>query len=141
LSLLPSIYSLMVLLGRANFVRRGLIRQLCSDSIEQRLQDRSAWPIGLRTARAEAAAIRPALAQLRRDCPDLPPIPIHVLTAGAVKTKSAQLARDAWKAAVARAGATARYTEIANSGHYLPFDAPDAVVDGIVGVLDAVAPH
>jgi hypothetical protein len=67
------------------------------------------------------------------------PIPTHVLTAGAVKTKSAQAARDGWKASVARAATTARYTDIANSGHYLPFDAPDAVVNGIVGVLDAMA--
>jgi len=149
LSVLPSMYSLMMLLGRANFVRRSLIRQLCPANappayrsrIEQRLEDPTAWPMVIRTARAEAAAIRPALSRLRRECPDLPPIPTHVLTAAAVKTKSAQAARNGWKASVAKAATTARYTEIANSGHYLPFDAPDAVVNSIVGVLDALAPR
>jgi pimeloyl-ACP methyl ester carboxylesterase len=143
LALLPAMYSLMNFLCRANVVRRGLTRQLCPPGappayrarIEQRLQDPAHWSIGLRTARAEGGAIPKALAQLRRDCPDLPRIPIHVLTAGGVNTKSARLARDGWKAASARA-AVARYTDIPTSGHYMPFDAPEAVINAIVGVLD-----
>jgi pimeloyl-ACP methyl ester carboxylesterase len=143
LAWLPAIYSLMIVLCRANFVRRGLIRQLCPPAsppdyrarIEQRLNDPVRWSIGLRTARAEGAAISAALAQLRRDCPELPPIPVHVLTGG-VDTKSARLARDAWKTMAARA--SARYTHIPTSGHDVPFDAPQAVIDAIVGVLDTV---
>jgi hypothetical protein len=74
---------------------------------------------------------------LRRDCPQLPPIPIHALTNGKVRTKSAQGARDAWKAATADVP-TARYTEVATSGHYMPFDTPEVVDNAIADVLDAV---
>jgi pimeloyl-ACP methyl ester carboxylesterase len=59
-----------------------------------------------------------------------------VLTGG-VNTKSAQRAREAWQAAVARAP-RAEYTNLPNTGHNVPFDAPDAVIDAIVGVLTAV---
>src|SRR5580765_2857529 len=57
--------------------------------VEQRLNHPVRWPAGLRTAQAESAAIVPALAQLRRDCPELPSIPVRVLTSGE-KSKSAQ---------------------------------------------------
>ena len=88
LAVLPAMYAVMGVVCRARFVRRALIRQLCPPGsppayrahIEQRLNDPVQWPIGLRTARAEGAAIPGALAQLGRDCPDLPPIPVHVLT-------------------------------------------------------------
>ena len=70
----------------------------------------------------------------------LPPVPIHVLTAGAVKTKSAQRVHDAWKATAARTP-TAHYTHVATSGHYMTFDAPDAVVSAILGVLQEAQTH
>jgi len=144
LAMLPAMYSVMLLLSRAKTVRRSLIRQLCPPSappgfrarIEQRLHDPVRWPIGLRTARAESAAISEALARLRRNCPDLPPIPVHVLTGG-VNTKSAQRAREAWQAAVARAP-RAKYTNLPNTGHNVPFDAPDAVIDAVNAVLESV---
>ena len=144
-ALLPAMYSLMLLLCRAGFVRRGFISQICPPGsppayrarVEERLQDPVRWPIGFRTARAEGAAIAGALAQLARECPDLPPIPSHVLTAGGVKTKSAHRVHEAWKATSARA-AGARYTNVATSGHYIPIDAPDVVVSAILSVLDVV---
>lgn len=145
LALLPAIYSTLGMLCRARFARRAFIGQLCPPNsppayrayIEERLNDPVRWPIGLRTARAEAPAIPEALARLRRHCPDLPPIPVHVLTAGATKTKSAVRVHEAWKATVARAP-EGRYTHVPTSGHYMPFDAPDVVTDAIAGVLDAV---
>jgi hypothetical protein len=147
LSILPAMYSLMLLLGRLPFVRRALVRQLCpagSSSaylarIEQRLNDPVLWPIGIRTAQSESTAIAPALDRLRRDCPDLPPIPVEVLTSG-VTSKSAERVRAGWQAAVARAPA-ARYTQIAASGHYMPIEAPGVVWDAIERVLDRVDPR
>jgi pimeloyl-ACP methyl ester carboxylesterase len=93
--------------------------------------------MGLRPARAESAAIPEALDRLRRNCPDLPSIPVHVLTAEGVKTRSAQRVHDGWKATVARAAA-AQYTSVPTSGHQMPIECPDVVVDAIVGVLDDV---
>ena len=148
LALVPAMQSVLLFLCRAQFVRRGFMRQLCPPNspstyralIEQRLQDPARWQVGFRTARSESAAIAPALGRLRRDCPGLAPVPIHVLTAGAVKTKSAQRVHDAWKATAARTP-TARYTHVATSGHYMTFDAPDAVVSAILGVLQEAQTH
>jgi pimeloyl-ACP methyl ester carboxylesterase len=144
LAIVPAMYSLMLIAARAKFVRRGLITQFCPPlsspayraRIEGRLNDPVRWPIGLRTARAESAAIPEALDRLRRDCPDLPPIPVHVLTAGGVKSRSAQRVHEGWEATVARAAA-AQYTSVPNSRHHMPIDCPDIVIDAIVGVLDA----
>ena len=65
LAMVPAMYSLMLFVARAKFVRRGLVRQLCPPGssheyrkrIEGRLNDPIRWPIGIRTARAESAAI------------------------------------------------------------------------------------
>ncbi len=149
LAIVPVMYSLMLTAARAKFVRRALVKQLCPPAssaayrarIEGRLNDPVRWPIGLRTARAESAAIPEALGRLRRECPDLPPIPVHVVTAGGVKSKSAQRVHEAWKTTVARS-ATARYTSVATSGHHLTIEYPDVVADAILGVLaDARQPR
>ena len=142
LALLPMMYSIMLMLCRASSLRRGFIRQLCPPGsppayrarVEQGLQDPARWQIGFRMARAESAAIADALAQLARECPDLPPVASHVLTAGGVQSKSARRVHEAWKATSARA-ATARYTNVQTSGHYMPFDAPEAVIAAILEVL------
>ncbi len=144
LAVLPAMYTWMLFAARARFVRRWLLRQLCPEGasaayrarLEQRLNDPIQWPVGLRTARAESAAIAPALARLRSECPDLPRIPVHVLTANE-PSKSAQRVRDGWQATVARAPG-ARYTHVTNSRHYISIDCPDVVVDAILGVLDAI---
>lgn len=141
--IVPAIYSLMLLAARARWVRRALIKQLCPQGcspayrarIEGRLNDPVRWPVGLRTARAESAAIPEALSKLRSDCPDLPAIPIRVLAADGVKSKSAEQARRGWQAAVARA-ARARYTSVPTPSHQLPIACPDVVVDAILHVLD-----
>jgi pimeloyl-ACP methyl ester carboxylesterase len=149
LAVVPAMYSLMLFVARAKFVRLWLGRQLCPpgsspeyrERIEGRLNDPKRWPIGIQTARAESAAIPGALERLRRDYPDLPSIPVHVLTAGGdEKSKSAQRVHEGWKATVARAAA-ARYSNIPTSGHDMPIECPDAVAGAIVGVLDAVRPN
>src|SRR5262249_30335887 len=89
-ALMPAVYSLVGLASRTNAGRRWLLAQLCPTGgsveyrsrAERRINDRTEWRIALRTARAEARGIRPSLAQVCRECPDLPPIPCRVLTAG-----------------------------------------------------------
>ncbi len=148
-ALLPVMYSLMGLAARVKAGRRWLRRQLCPPGspavyqalMEQRLGDPALWRIGIRTAKSEGAGIRPSLAALRRDCPDLPSVPIHVLTAGGVSgpnVKSVRRVHDAWQAMVARA-AHARYSNAPASGHLMPIEAPAVVIDAVVGVLDSVA--
>jgi pimeloyl-ACP methyl ester carboxylesterase len=145
LAIVPAMYSVVLVAARAKFVRRGLVAQLCPPGsstayrarIEARLNDPVRWPVGLRTARAESAAIPEALDRLRRDCPDLPPIPVYVLTADAVKSKSAQRVHEGWRVTVARTPA-ARYRRVPTSSHYMPIECPDVVVDAIFGVLNAV---
>jgi pimeloyl-ACP methyl ester carboxylesterase len=147
-ALLPVVYLLMGVAARLKAGRRWLLGQICPPGsspalrarVEQRLVDPAQWRLSIRTAKSEGAGIRPSLAALRRDCPDLPPIPIHVLTAGGVSgpnAKSVRRVHEAWKATVARA-ANARYTNVPTSGHQMPVDAPEVVVDAITGVLDAV---
>jgi len=148
LALLPVMYSLMDLASRTGTGRRWLLRQLCPATappgyralMEERLGDRALWAVGLRTARAEGAGIRPSLAELRRHGPDLPPVPVQVLTAGGVSGPNARSVRrvhEAWRGTVARAP-KAQYTNIPASSHQLPMDAPESVIDAINGVLDAV---
>jgi pimeloyl-ACP methyl ester carboxylesterase len=141
LALLPVMYGVMRLVCRAAFVRRAFARHLCPPAsppayrarVEQRLREKDQWAIGVRTARAESAAIGPALAQLRGECPDLPAVRIHVLTSGVANT-SARRVHAAWEAAAARA-ANARYTNVAQSSHNMPVDARGAVVGAIMDVL------
>ena len=145
LALMPAMYWLMGVASRFETGRRWLRRQLCPPAasaayrarFEHRLTTPALWRLGLRTARAEGAGIRPSLAALRRDSPDLPAVPTHVLTAGGVtgpNVKSVQRVHEAWRAAVARAS-RATYTNVPEGSHLMPIDAPDAVLRAILGVL------
>jgi len=146
-ALLPLMYALMGAAVRFGAGRRWLLKQLCPPGapaayrarLEGRMNDRALWRESLRTAKGEGAGIRPSLAALARDCPDLPAVPVHVLTAGGVagpNLKQIQRVHEAWTAMVARA-AHARYTNVPSSGHQMPVEVPDVVVDAINGVLDA----
>jgi pimeloyl-ACP methyl ester carboxylesterase len=148
LALLPVMYALMGVASRLAAGRRWLLRQLCPAGappayralMEERLGDPALWAIGLRTARAEGAGIRPSLAELRRITPDLPNTPIQVLTAGGVEgpnVKSVRRVHEAWRAAVDRAP-SAKYTNIPTSGHQLPIEEPKPVIEAILGVLDSI---
>ena len=148
-ALLPVMYGLMGLAARFGAGRRWLLKQICPPGappryralLEERVSDRAQWKIGLRTARAEGAGIRSSLAALGRDCPDLPAIPVHVLTAGGVSgpnLKQILRVHDAWRAMVHRAP-RAQYTNVPASGHQMPVEVPDVVASAIGGVLDELA--
>jgi pimeloyl-ACP methyl ester carboxylesterase len=148
LTLLPAFYALLGIVSRPTFVRSRLISLFCPTTapasyrtrIERTMADPARWAVSLRTAWGEGAGIRVSLAALRRDCPDLPPVPVNVLTGRDPKgaaAKSARRVHEAWEAMAARA-AHARLTKVPTSGHHMPLDAPDIVTQAIVEVLDAV---
>ena len=147
-ALLPLMYSVMGLARRFGVGRRWLMATLCPPGaspgyrarLEGRLNTPALWRVSLRTARSEGAGIRPSLAALARDCPELPSIPVQVLTAGGAtgpNVKQIQRLHDAWKGMVSR-GRRAQYTNIQSSGHQMPVEVPDAVAGAIVAVLDAL---
>ena len=147
-ALLPVMYSLMSVAARFAAGRRWLMNTLCPPGapaayrarLDARVSDRSLWRESIRTARSEGAGIRPSLAALARDCPDLPAIPVHVLTAGGVtgpNVKQIQRVHEAWKAMVARSP-HACYTNIPSSGHQMPVEVPGVVADAVLGVLDSL---
>ena len=147
-ALLPVMYGVMGLARRFARGRRRLMGMLCPPGaspayrarLEGRLNDPALWRISLRTARSEGAGIRPSLAALARHCPELPSIPVHVLTAGGVtgaNAKQVQRVHEAWKGMVSRAP-NARYTNVPSSGHQMPVEVPDVVAAAILGVLDAL---
>jgi pimeloyl-ACP methyl ester carboxylesterase len=149
LVLLPAMYFAMGLFTRTKTGRRWLLRQVCPEGsppayrarMEERIGDSARRAGGNRTVRAEGAGIRPSLAALRRDCPTLPAVPVHVLTAGGISgpnVKSVRRVHEAWRTAVAQAP-RARYTNIPTSGHFMPIEAAPVVVDAIYGVLDDVS--
>jgi pimeloyl-ACP methyl ester carboxylesterase len=146
-ALLPVMYSVMSVAARFGAGRRWLMKTLCPPSapaayrarLEARVADPALWRESIRTARSEGAGIRPSLAALARDCPDLPAIAVHVLTAGGVtgpNVKQIQRVHEAWRAMVARAP-HARYTNIPSSGHQMPVEVPDVVADAVLDVLDS----
>jgi pimeloyl-ACP methyl ester carboxylesterase len=148
-AMLPLMYWLMSVVARTSAGRRWLLKQICPASapvdyrarVEHRLRDRSQWTLSVRTARAEGAGIRTSLDDVRRTCPDLPPVPVHVLTAGGISgpnLKAIRRVHDAWQAAVVRAP-LARYTNVPESGHQLPLERPEAVIAAILGVLDMIS--
>ena len=148
-ALLPLMYALMGMAVRFGRGRRWLLKTLCPPGapasyrarLEQRMSDPALWRISLRTAKSEGAGIRPSLGALTRDCPELPAIPVHVLTAGGVSgpnLKQIQRVHQAWQAMVERAP-HARYTNVPSSGHQMPAEVPGVVADAIGGVLDTLA--
>jgi pimeloyl-ACP methyl ester carboxylesterase len=148
LTLLPAFYALLGIVSRPTFVRRRLVGLFCPAAapasyrtrVERTMADPARWALALRTARGESAGLRVSLAALRRDCPELPPVPVRVLSAreptGAA-AKSARRVHEAWEGMVARA-TNARLTKVSTSGHQMPLDAPDIVTGAIVEVLDAI---
>jgi len=142
-ALLPIMYAVLGFASRFKAVRERLIKMFCPpgssaayrERIELNVGNYARWTLALRTVRAEAGGIQSSLAELRRTCPDLPDVPVQVLTAGSAK--SLQRVHEAWKATVSRA-ANARYTNVPTSGHYLPIEAPGKVIDAIGTVLDTI---
>jgi pimeloyl-ACP methyl ester carboxylesterase len=150
LTLLPAFYALLGVVSRPMFVRRRLVPLFCPTAapasyrsrVERTMADPARWALTLRTARSESAGIRVSLAALRRDCAELPPVPVHVLTARAptgAGAKSARRVHEAWEAMVAQAP-NARLTKVPTSSHHMTLDAPDIVTRAITDVLDVVDP-
>ena len=148
--LLPVMYGLMGIAARFRRGRRWLIAQLCPPGappryrarLESRVNDRALWALSLQTARAEGAGIRPSLAALARDCPELPAVPVHVLTAGGVSgpnVKQVRRVHEAWRIMVKRA-ANAHYTNMPASGHQMPIEVPDVVASAITHILQDAGP-
>ena len=148
LKLLPAFYALLGIASRSGFVRSRLINLFCPPTappsyralVERTIADRARWSVALRTAWGEGAGIRSSFAALRHDCPDLPSVPVRVLTArettGAGAKSSARV-HEAWQGMVARAH-KAQLTKVPTSGHQMPFDAPEVVVAAIHQVLDEI---
>jgi pimeloyl-ACP methyl ester carboxylesterase len=148
LALLPPLYALLGMVSRPTFVRHRLVGLFCPATapasyrarVETTMADPARWAVTLRTARGEGAGLRTSLAALRRDCPDLPPVPVQVLTARDARgagAKSARRVHEAWEATVARS-ANARLRRVPTSGHQMPLDVPDVVTGAIADVLDVL---
>jgi len=146
LSLLPAIYRMMTVASRVPPLRSRLVALFAPPGapagyharIEQMIADPAMWRRLLRTARAESSGLRSSLAELRRDCPNLPGVPIAVLVGEATgaAAKSAARVHAAWQELVDRSP-NATHTSVGAVGHHIPLLAPDAVVRAILDVLDA----
>ena len=148
-ALLPLMLSLMGAAVRFGAGRRWLLKQLCPPGapegyrarLEQRMGDPAQWRLSLCMARAEGAGIGRRLPRSRatvRTCRRFR----STLTAGGVtgpNVKQIQKVHQAWKAMVERAP-NAQYSNVPSSGHQMPVEVPDLVVDVITGVLDACSP-
>lgn len=148
LALLPAIYRIMTLASRVPPLRLRLVGLFAPPGapagyrarIEQMVADPVTSRRALRTARAESSGLRSSLAEIRRDCPTLPGIPIAVLVGEATgaAVKSAARVHVAWQELVARS-ANATYTSVPAVGHHIPLLAPDVVARTILEVMDAAA--
>jgi pimeloyl-ACP methyl ester carboxylesterase len=151
LALVPAMHWVMGVMVKTRAGRRWLLGQLCPAQapasyrarVEQTLNDPQRWIRSLRRARMEGGGIRQSLDYIRRHCPDLPPVPARVLTAGGVtgpNVKAIRRVHEAWRATVARSP-MAEYSNVPTAGHQLPVTSPQEVVDAILAVLAATATH
>jgi pimeloyl-ACP methyl ester carboxylesterase len=148
LSLLPAIYRVMTLASRVPPLRPRLVGLFAPPGspagyrarIEQMVADPASWRRALRTARAESSGLRSSLAEVQRDCPVLPDVPVSVLTGQATgaAAKSAARVHAAWQELVSRSP-NATYTSVPAVGHHIPLLAPAAVAGAILDVMDAAA--
>ncbi|HVU61606.1 MAG TPA: alpha/beta hydrolase [Mycobacteriales bacterium] len=129
---------------RAGVIRRRLLHSLGFENLSPELQaevDNMTWIADGRTALAEYAGIGPSLTELAEIAPDLPPVPTQVLLAAGrpgllTKLAGKQLAaiRKVWEQAVSgRDDITLQV--VADSGHYISLDQPEAVITAINDVL------
>jgi len=133
---------------RSGPIRRGVTRSLGFERLpaaEQALVDGLPWLADGRTGRAEFAGIATSLLELGRVAPALPSVPTRVLLAAGRPTLTTKLSgrqlatiRKCWEQAVAdRNDITLQI--VADSGHYISLDQPQAVIDAIDDVLTLVA--
>ena len=145
-----ALYTATTLVLRAGPIRRRLLRSLGFGHLPATALatvESLAWLADGRTGRAEMAGIAPSLRELSRLAPDLPDVPTQVLLAAGrptftTKLGARQLAkvRRAWEGAVAGRGDVTLQI-VPDSGHYVPLDKPQAVIDAITTVVGQVVPR
>lgn len=143
-----ALYTTSTAILRVGPVRRRLMRTLGFEHLpatDLSFVDKLPWVGDGRTARAEYAGIGSSLRELARIAPDLPPVPTRVLLAAGRGTwiyklgaKQVAAIRAVWDQAVAgRSDIT--LVSVADSGHYISLDQPQAVIDAITQVVGEVS--
>lgn len=138
-----ALYTVSMLALRLGPIRRRLLRTLGFEHLPPEtleLVDTLPWLAEGRTAVAEFAGMGPSLQELARNTPELPRVPARVLLAAGrpglvTKLGRKQLAavRAVWEQAVAgRDDITLQ--SVADSGHYISLDQPQAVIEAIEDV-------
>ena len=133
---------------RVGPIRRRLLRTLGFDRLPpEALQvvNTLAWLAEGRTSLAEYAGIGPSLTDLSQNAPELPQVPARVLLAGGrpglmAKLGAKQVAsiRSVWERAVEGRSDITLET-VSGSGHYIPLDEPQAVIDAVRDVVSRVS--
>ena len=105
------------------------------------------WVANGRTARAEYAGIGNSLRELAEIAPDLPAVPTRVLLAAGrpnwmfkLGAKQVAAIRAVWESVVAGRDDVI-LESVADSGHYISLDQPQAVIDAVIGVVGQVSPQ
>jgi pimeloyl-ACP methyl ester carboxylesterase len=141
-----ALYGASTLMLRFGPIRRRLLRSLGFDQLgpaELTVIDNLPWRAYTRTSRAEYAGVGISCQELTRIAPDLPHIPTRVLLAGGrgwtAKLGAKQLTgiRTVWEQAAAGVS-EATVQSVPDSGHYIPLEKPQAVIDAIDDVLGRV---
>lgn len=143
-----ALYTTSTAILRSGPIRRRLLRSLGFEHLpptELSFVNALPWVAEGRTARAEYAGIGTSLTELSRHAPELPALPTRVLLAAGrpglmSKLGAKQLAaiRTVWEQAVSGRGEI-QLESVADSGHYIPLDQPQAVIDAINDVVDQVS--
>jgi pimeloyl-ACP methyl ester carboxylesterase len=142
------LYTTSTLLLKLGPIRRRLLRTLGFEKlppVEQAFVEELPWLVEGRTSRAEYGGIGPSLTELARSAPDLPPVPTRVLLARGrsgvmtkLSSKQTAAVRKAWEEATEGRTEITLQT-VADSGHYISLDQPQAVITAIRDVVDKVS--
>ena len=147
-----ALYASSTLPLRFGPLRRRLLRMLGFERLPTEALTKVnalSWVADGRTGRAEYAGIGPSLRELGRLAPELPSVPSHVLLAAGRPGLASRLGarqtatiRRVWEQAVAGRDEI-RLESVADSGHYISLDQPQAVLDAIEDVVRRVSlkPH
>jgi len=142
-----ALYGFSQLFLQVGLIRRRLLRSLGFGRlgpVESTIVDNLPWPAMSRTSRAEYGGTGPSCQELARIAPDLPHVPTRILLAGGrgltAKLGAKQLAgiRTVWQSAAAGVS-EATVQSVPDSGHYIPLDQPQAVIDAIDDVVSRVS--
>lgn len=150
--MMPTRFSRLLYTASGTMLRVGPLRRRLLGSLgfehlpptEQRFVGRLPWVAEGRTSRAEYAGIGRSLTELKETAPDLPPVPTRVLLAGGrpgvmMKLGAKQIAaiRAVWDQAVAGRD-DVELQVVEGAGHYISLDRPQAVIDAVNAVVEAL---